>query len=394
MTMKNRKNDFRKALIVGICVTLGILLIAGLDLIKPESLVSSVGVDKKVNSVRLLTVQATSVSISTSYKVDWNFIGRVEAARSSDLGFEFGGLVATMSMDEGDRVKKGQTLAVLNTDRLMAKRAELAASLREAKAALFLSDNTRRRTREAYDLNAVSVQQWDEARQQHKVQKAVVRRIQAQMKTIDLDINKSRLLAPFDGVVFRRLVDEGTVVTAGQPTYRLLEMSRPEIRVGIRNDLIPRIKIGQEHIVRLDNRNYPAKVRAVLPKRNRETRTVDVLLNLSAAMEGIQDGDLAELTITDEIVESGYWLPLSALTESSRGLWSCYVAEPYIPISGEKESTHRLARRQLELLHQQDDQVYVRGTLADGELVVTEGLHRLVPDQRVQIAGVHSGGQS
>ena len=114
--MKDRKNYFRKALIVGICVTLGILLIAGLDLIKPESLVGSMGVNKKGTSVRILTVQAISVSMSTSYKVDWNFIGRVEAARSSNLGFEFGGLVATMSMDEGDRVKKGEPILEIHTN--------------------------------------------------------------------------------------------------------------------------------------------------------------------------------------------------------------------------------------------------------------------------------------
>ena len=392
--MTAKKKNFGKVLIVLGGLILAVLLSAGLDLFNLGSLAGSTVAKDNAPPVRILAVQAENVAYSTSYTVDWTFVGRVEAARSSDLGFEFGGLVETMAMNEGDRVQKGTILAELNTGRLRARRAELAAGLREARASLSLSDNTRRRTREAYDLNAVSVQQWDEAKQQHEVQTAVVKRIQAQIKAIDLDISKSRLLAPFDGIVARRLVDEGTVVAAGQPAYWLLEMDRPEIRVGIRNDLVPRIKTGQKLSVRLDNRTLTATVRAVLPNRNRETRTVDVLLTLPSTMGGIQDGDLAELTITDEIAESGFWLPISALTESSRGLWSCYVAEQTNDVSGGGETTHRLARRQLELLHQQDMRVYVRGTLSDGELVVTEGLHRLVPDQLVQIAAAREGGRS
>ena len=44
-------------------------------------------------------------------------------------------------------------------------------------------------------------------------------------------------------------------------------------------------------------------------------------------------------------------------------------------------------RRELELLHEEGERVYVRGTLRDGDLVVIEGLQRLVPDLIVRLAG-------
>ena len=49
-------------------------------------------------------------------------------------------------------------------------------------------------------------------------------------------------------------------------------------------------------------------------------------------------------------------------------------------------ATHKLRRRELEIVHQEADRVFARGTLSDGEMVVVEGLHRLVPDQLVRIA--------
>jgi multidrug efflux pump subunit AcrA (membrane-fusion protein) len=154
MAVKN--NSLRKMWFVSGGLILAVLVSAGLVLLHKGSLADLSGDDETATSLRILTVPVESIEMSKSYQIDWSFVGRVEASRSSDLGFEFGGLVALLAVDEGDRVKKGAVLAELNTERLSARRAELAASLKEAQASLALSDNTRRRTREAFDLNAVS----------------------------------------------------------------------------------------------------------------------------------------------------------------------------------------------------------------------------------------------
>ena len=327
---------------------------------------------------RVLVVTTQPVQEQTSYLVRRSFVGRIEARRSTDTGFELGGAVLSILVDEGDSVAKGQLLARVDTLRLGAKRAELEARLREAEARLSLMASTRERTLEALELNAVSSQQWDEADRGYAAQEAVVRRVGAQIESVDVDIAKSRLRAPFSGVVSRCFVDEGAVVSAGEPLFRILEMGRPEVRVGISVALAKSLKIGDERVVRTDGRELSGTVRALLPARNRETRTVDVILTLEAKENALRHGDLVELELSQAIEKSGFWLPRSALTESSRGLWASYVATP-------SSSTHFLKRRELELLHVDGDSVFVRGTLTSGELVVTEGLQRLVPNQRVAL---------
>ncbi len=333
---------------------------------------------------RVLVVTTQAVQEQASYVLRRSFVGRIEARRSTDTGFELGGAVLTILVDEGDSVAKGQILARVDTLRLEAKRAELEARLREAEARLSLMASTRERTLEALELNAVSTQQWDEADRGYAAQEAVVRRVAAQIESVDVDIAKSRLRAPFSGVVSRRFVDEGAVVSAGEPLFRLLEMGRPEVRVGISVELAKSLKIGDERVVRADGRELSGTVRALLPARNRETRTVDVVLTLSTKENALRHGDLVELELSQAIEKSGFWLPRSALTESSRGLWASYVAAP-LGSSGPSSSTHILKRRELELVHVDGDSVFVRGTLTNGELVVTEGLQRLVPNQRVAL---------
>ena len=83
------------------------------------------------------------------------------------------------------------------------------------------------------------------------------------------------------------------------------------------------MKVGDERVVRADGREFSATVRALLPARNRETRTVDVVLTLSTKENALRHGDLVELEALPRAIEkSGFWLPRSALTESSRGLWA------------------------------------------------------------------------
>jgi hypothetical protein len=95
----------------------------------------------------------------------------------------------------------------------------------------------------------------------------------------------------------------------------------------------------------------------------------------------LRDGDLVDVLIPREIAEAGFWLPRSALTESVRGLWATYALEPT-----DTADVYLVARRQLEILHQSGDRLFVRGAVQDGEQIVQGGLHRIVPGQRVRPA--------
>ena len=89
-------------------------------------------------------------------------------------------------------------------------------------------------------------------------------------------------------------------------------------------------------------------------------------------------GVVAELLLTADVQAAGYWLPLSALAESQRGLWAVLV------VKGEGEVSV-VESRLVEVIHRGDDAVYVRGTLREGELVIVDGTARIVPCQGVRV---------
>lgn len=329
---------------------------------------------------RVLSVAAMPANLVPGYAVPRAFVGRIEARRESRVGFELPGLVTEVRVDEGDIIRKHQVIARLDTDQLELQRQRLVGQRTELKANIELARATRARQEMLTKQGHSSRQRFDEARFGEAALLGRLQQVDADIAAVALDIEKSTLRAPFDAIVAVRVVDEGTVVSVGHAIVDLLEDSYPEVRIGVAGDAIAAIAVGQTHALDVRGREVPAVVRSVLPVRDRATRSVDVMLTLQAPFNGIRRGDLARLQIDRSIAEPGYWLPLTALTESVRGLWAVYVADA---ADGE---TAVLERRELEVLHQEADRVFVRGTLADGERVVVGGRHRLVPGQRVRVA--------
>lgn len=335
------------------------------------------------NQEYLLSIDALTLHSAPGYVVKREFVGRVEARRESRVGFELDGLISAVLAEDGEFVEKGQVLAVLDTQLLRAHRAELAASRNQARASLKLAEGTRKRVREANQLNAVSSQEWDEAERNYSALKAAFGQARSAVHRIDVRIQKSELKAPYSALVAERFLDEGQVISAGTPVLRLLESTEPEARIGVAGPAVDTIKAADKYSVMIRGRSIMATVRTVLPIRNANTRSVDVVLTLHTQFDGIRSGDLAHLQIDRSIAQPGFWIPLNALTESSRGLWAVYVVDKL------DDGIGILERRELELIYQKTDQAFVRGDLSDGVSIVSGGLHRLVPHQRVHVAALN-----
>ena len=335
-----------------------------------------------IQAVRTLVVETQPAILSDQYTITKNFVGRAEAARNSKLGFELSGQVIEVFVDDGQRVKTGQTIALLDTKRLLARQKELEAAKSQASARLMLAQRTLARMQTLIRRNAISQQQFDEARFEKDVQLEAVRTTESQIARIKIDIQKSRLLAPYDGIVAQRLVDEGTVIQPGEVIVELLETDRMEIRVGVDPATAETLEIGHVLKVSAGNHALDARITSVLPLRNSQTRTVSTILSVTDDGTTLRHGDLIEISLKKTVESAGFWLPRNALTENSRGLWSCFVAAP---IKESSKTARTIERRELELIYQENDRVYVRGTLSDGEAVVVNGLHRLVPGQNVKI---------
>jgi RND family efflux transporter MFP subunit len=280
---------------------------------------------------RLLPVEVSAVEWATGFEVAERFLGRVEVARASDLGFELSGTLNRVLVEEGESVSKGQVLASLDTDRLEAREAELEALVDQAEAALELAETTWDRFRRLVEKQAVSQQDLDNATEQKRRADAGLRQARAQLEAVRVDLAKSTLVAPFDGAIGARYADEGAMLSLGQPVLRVMESGRNEVRVGLPSELAGRLEMGTSLPLRSRDGNGgdappwqgQGRVERILPMRDGRLQTVDVILAPDAAISRkVRDGDLMEVGISRRIESPGFWLPRASLTESARGLWA------------------------------------------------------------------------
>lgn len=352
---------------------------------KPSGAATSDGSEGQ-DSRSAMTVGAMELTPNSAYPARSFYTGRVEPSRRSDLGFELGGQLHSVTVEEGALVSAGELLARLDTDRIDAQASEARARVAQAQAQTDLAASTLARLVEAREFDGVSAQELDEAKNRATTAEAALMAAKAQAQRIQVDLSKMQLLAPYDAVVLSRHFDEGQVLNPGQPVLSVQENTRLEVRIGIAGPAADTLIVGQEYPLLVNERPMMASLRSVVPVRSAVSRTVDAVFELETGKQaesqsGItRAGDLAQLELRRTLEVAGYWVPLTALAEGERGLWNAYVL-----VRAASESLYTVESRAVEVLYQDGLRAYIDGALQPGELMVPSGLNRIVPGQQVRI---------
>ena len=305
-------------------------------------------------------------------------VGRAEAPQTAAIGFDQGGSVVDIFVNDGQAVVQGQILAVLDNQRFKAQMNELSAILNRAKSEANLAELSLKRVVELVAKKLESVQRLDESTESLNAANAFVNEILARKQTLLVEISKTKLLAPFDGSVVRRLVDKGTVVSTGQTLFNLQQDGQLEARFALSADHVNKFSIDQVIAVTTKTNQTSGKIKSIAQQRSLDTRTVDMIISLTEPNLSILPGDLLHIDISSNIDAQGFWVPRKALVSSVRGLWSLFTVEE---IDGEQQLVVKL----VEVVHADDSKAFVRGALKEEVSVVIEGVHRLVPGQKVII---------
>ncbi|MDB2647306.1 efflux RND transporter periplasmic adaptor subunit [Pseudomonadales bacterium] len=332
-----------------------------------------------------LTVSYINIQRQAGFASERVYAGKTLPSRSSELGFKRGGEIAQVLVDIGDVVEKGQVLARLdsqtlasNLEQAEANTALAQANLSAAKAEAQLAANTEKRFRTLREQGNTSKQIYDEAklsfqtkRAQYQVEQANVKRALAAANASKIALAEAAIKAPFDGIIQSRYMDEGTQILGGTPAVKLIELGPIKAHIGVPSESVASLTIGGSYNLSWNGKVQPARLMAISPEVDPNTRTLNAVFKITAGI--IPIGAVVELLLEQRVQTPGFWLPVSALTASDRGLWGVYVVN----------AENIIERRLVEVIHNEASRAYVRGLLSDKERVVNSGVQRIVPGQSV-----------
>ncbi len=336
------------------------------------------GANRSLSANPPLTVETRRIELRKTYRVKERFVGLLEATRKTRLSFERQGKVTEILFDEGQRVLSGQVVARLDTASLNSRKRGLEARLQELEAQFGLASVTLSRQRVLNNKGWQSHQKFDEARFKSAQLSAAIRRMQASIASIDIEIAKSDLKAPYSGIVAARVVDEGAIVNVGTIVMDLIEADARRVRVGVSAAAAGSLEVSRSYRLISDERYFEGQLFSKRPDLQAETRTVVALFDISGA-ESVPFGGIVEFVVERSIQAEGAWLPVSALTEGTKGLWTV------LTVFGNKGG-RTVERQAVEILHLEAGRAYVRGNLSEERQVVINGTNRITPGQRVALA--------
>jgi RND family efflux transporter MFP subunit len=305
-----------------------------------------------------------------------SFVATIRPRVESDLGFRVPGKVATRLVNVGDAVKAGQPLATLDPTDLALQQEQAEAEIRAAGAALAQAEAELRR------ILSLSRNGWSTASGLDR-QKAATEEARGRLARAERALSLARnalsyatLAADADGVITAAQVEPGQVVTAGQAAIRLARLAEKEAVIAVPEAQIAAIRAGTATISLWSDpgRRYAAALRELSPSADPATRTYLARFSLPDADEAVSLGMTATVTVGSPAADRVARLPLSALFNQGAGpaVW-------VIDVDG------RPALRPVSVATYEAREVLVASGLREGDRVVTLGVQKLDPGQRVRV---------
>ena len=235
-----------------------------------------------------------------------------------------------------------------------------------------LSDLQLQRATELLTSGAISQYQLDEAQLNADANTATVQALLADIELITVNQTNTELRSPFDGVINSQYLSVGDTVAPGTPVYSVAALSGREVMIGVPENVIDHLELGQQVQLQAGTVAVEWRLVGISNTLDRMTRTRALRIELHNALT-LPPGQMINLKQTVTIDEVGGWLPMTAITEGNRGLWTA------LKLARNEDGKLIAQQAAIEILDFADDQVYVRGLLEDGDRVVAAGTQRVVP---------------
>ena len=246
-----------------------------------------------VRNVSLLEVQKKNVPDALEA------VGTVQAAQTSVLASQTMGNIVEIRTHEGDRVQRGQVLAVIDQSQPRASmdRAAAAESASEQQVAatesdLGLAETTLKRFQSLYERKSVSPQEFDEVKARYQAARARRDMARADQEQAKAALAQARTLldytmirAPFDGVVTEKKADTGTLASPGMPIFTVEDVRRYRLEVAVNESDLAYVRLGQAVTAVVDALaagEMEGKVVQIVPAADPGSRSFQVKIELPA----------------------------------------------------------------------------------------------------------------
>lgn len=279
----------------------------------------------------------------------------------------------------GTRLKAGELVARLEDRAARLHLEDARSEVARIKAQRDLAQRQSERLQALADNNSIAANQLDEAKAQVVQLAAQQRQAEVRVHTAEYDLQQTRVLAPFPGIVTERLAQRGEYAATGTAIVHLVDVDNLEARVQAPLSLAALVQPGMKLSTRTASATSSARVRSVVAVGDERSRQFE--LRVSLADSGMLVGNAIEVALPERTAEETLAVPRDALVERAEGSYVVRISD-----DGSSE------RIDVRIGASDGEFTAVEGSLSSGDQVVVRGAERLAAGQKVQVAAGSIGG--
>ena len=305
--------------------------LAGISLVTLSACSSNKKEASIANSDAPITVTvATPAAASTS---EINVSGQVEASQTANISTRVMGIISMLKVKVGDRVNKGQVLATINSQDMLAKRGQTDAMINEAQANVNSAKKDVDRYTTLFNQQSATAKELENVTLQYNSAKARLDGARQMRNEVNASLGYTSLTAPFSGIVVQKMAEQGTMANPGMPILTIEQNGSYQVSASVPENLINQIKLGAKATISIKSidKMIPATVSQINPSSQFTGGQYIIKLNIAdAEKNGLYAGMYATVSIpTPDAVkvstsESGVMVPISSITEKDQltGIYS------------------------------------------------------------------------
>lgn len=323
-----------------------------------------------------------------------DYVGRIRAQLFVEVRARVEGFLERMHFEEGSYVKKDQILFIINQDQYRAKADKAKAQLKKDEATALKAKRDLDRIRPLYEQNAASQLDLDNAIAAYETAEASVGMSKADLEQAEQELGYTIVRSPISGHISERLVDPGTLVGTGGKSLLATIVKSDTVMVDFSMTALDYLKskernvtFGQNDTTRTwkqtvtvtlpDNTVYEHKglVDFAAPQVNPKTGTFQVRAELPNPEHVLLPGQFTSVKVLLDVRENATVIPKKSLIIEKGGSYVFVMRRDSVA-----------ERRFIEIGPEFKNDVIVERGLAPGEMIITEGYHKLTPGVKVQVA--------
>lgn len=318
-------------------------------------------------------------------------MGTVKGETEISLGFEVPGVVEKIYFREGEKVKKGDMIASLDTRDAQLRITHSQNKLNSAIAAYNSALKQLEIHKKLYEVGALIKSKMEQIELEVESARFQTETARTEFEIAKKELDKSYIYAAKDGVMGPRKAEEGEYVSPQDKLGWLLEIGNVFIEVGVVERDIDKVKIGQKAKIYVDayqDRFFEGAVQYIFPVVEGKSRTLTVKIKVENAEGALKPGMFSRADLSLVELQNALIVPASAVINLEGTHFLSLIPAESIQGTPEETQTGTAAERRVQIGYFTSDYAQITSGADPGDLVILETQGEVKDGTKVKIVGI------